>query len=214
LVNIEKMKTRSWVFTFDSSPEWNLNIHLITGEYRDYVIDTGLGSLSMEPVKPYLRPNKPAVVINTHYHWDHVWGNAVFDSSLILSHRLCFERVGEQWEPMLERNRQYAAGDVVKRLPNLIFDESVYFSDDGIRLFFTPGHTADSISVFDERDGVLNAGDNIGDDMEHIVPELECEKDVFVDSLQKMKASGAEFVVSGHNFVQRGDVFDRILQRL
>jgi len=214
MVNIERVKNRSWLFTFDSDPRWNLNVHLITGEQRDYVIDTGLGSLSMEPVKPYLQTGKPVVVINTHYHWDHVWGNAVFEGSLIVSHSLCYQRLNERWDQMLERHHTHVFGEVEKSLPNLVFDDAIYFPDDGIRLFFTPGHSADSISVYDERDGVLNAGDNIGDDPENIVPELECDKTVYADMLTKLKNTGADTVVSGHNIVQRSDVLDRILHCL
>ncbi len=214
MVSIQQVKNRSWVFTFDSSPDWNLNIHLILGEHRDYIIDTGLGSLSMEPVKPYLRQDKPMVVVNTHFHWDHVWGNAVFDGNIIISHSLCRKRIDERWDGMLERNRQYIAGEALKRLPNLVFDDALYFPDDGIRIFYTPGHTEDSVSVFDEKDGVLDAADNIGDDMEHIVPELECDREIYVDTLQKLRSTGADVVVSGHNEIQSGDIFDRIMRSL
>ena len=214
MVSIKKIGNRSWVFTFDSDPQWNLNVHLILGGQRNYVIDTGLGSLSMEPVMPYLQAGKPVVVVNTHYHWDHVWGNATFVGSLIIAHSLCYKRLDEQWEQMFRRYRTYALGEAVRCLPNLVFDNALVFPDDGIRLFFTPGHTADSISVYDEQDGVLNAGDNIGDDLEHIVPELECDKAVYADTLQKLKSMGAGTVVSGHNAVQHGDVLDQILHCL
>ena len=73
-------------------------------------------------------------------------------------------------------------------LPNLVFDGSLYFPEDGVRVFYTPGHTVDCISVFDEVDRVLNAGDNIGDTMEELVPELKTEKAVYVKTLHMYQA--------------------------
>jgi glyoxylase-like metal-dependent hydrolase (beta-lactamase superfamily II) len=164
-VKIQEIKSRSVVFTFDATPDWDLNIHLILGDKYNYLIDTGLGSENMEPVKQHLQPGKPVIVINTHYHWDHVWGNVAFGGSAIISHSLCRQRLEERWDAMIRKNRQYISGDVQMCLPNLVFEDGLYFPDDGIRIFYTPGHTEDGISVFDEQDKVLNAGDNIGDDM-------------------------------------------------
>lgn len=210
-MKIEKIKSRSIIFTFDSSPDWNLNIHLIMGNKNNYVIDTGLGSRSMEPVLKYLQPGKPVIVVNTHYHWDHVWGNAVFCGSPVISHSLCRHRLEDRWDEMLQKHRQYIFGDIQKSMPNLVFDDGLYFPDDGIRIFYTPGHTLDSISVLDEQDGVLNAGDNIGDDMEHILPDLECDPEILVATLQQYMETDADTCVSGHNIVCGADIFERIL---
>jgi glyoxylase-like metal-dependent hydrolase (beta-lactamase superfamily II) len=115
---------------------------------------------------------------------------------------------------MIQKNRQYISGDAQMRLPNLVFEDGLYFPDDGIRIFYTPGHTEDGISVFDEQDRVLNAGDNIGDDMEHIVPELECEAEVYAATLWQYIDSDADVCVSGHNAVLGADIFERILAEL
>jgi glyoxylase-like metal-dependent hydrolase (beta-lactamase superfamily II) len=213
-MTVQKVNKRSFVLTFDSIPEWDLNVHIIQAERRTFVIDTGLGSESMKPVIEYLRPGKPVVVVNTHFHWDHVWGNAVFEGSIIVSHRLCRERLERDWGDMLQKNSRYISGAVEQRLPDVVFDGMLCFPEDGIRLFHTPGHTEDGISVLDERDGVLNAGDNIGDDPEHIVPELECGKDVYIASLNQYIESGADTVISGHNAVQKRDIFGKILKAL
>ena len=210
----EKIKSRSMLFTFDSSPDWNLNIHLILGDQNNYVIDTGLGSLSMDAVRQHLQPSKPVIVINTHSHWDHVWGNAVFCNSPIISHSLCRQRLEENWDAMVQKQHQYIAGDVQKCLPNIVIDDGLYFPDDGIRIFYSPGHTLDGISVLDERDAVINIGDNIGDDMEHIMPDLECETEVYAATLQQYIDSGADTFVSGHNIAVGPDILERILAEL
>jgi len=51
-MNIEKIGSRNIIFTY-KLPEWNLNLHLILGNKYNYIIDTGLGSNSVAPIKEY-----------------------------------------------------------------------------------------------------------------------------------------------------------------
>ncbi|MFZ2055593.1 MAG: ankyrin repeat domain-containing protein [Candidatus Aminicenantales bacterium] len=48
-----------------------------------------------------------AFLINTHWHWDHAWGNQAFPEAVIIGHADCL--------PMMERDREY----VVARVQNL-----------------------------------------------------------------------------------------------
>jgi ankyrin repeat protein/glyoxylase-like metal-dependent hydrolase (beta-lactamase superfamily II) len=45
-----------------------------------------------------------AFVINTHWHWDHAWGNQAFPETTIIGHEAC--------PAMMERDREYAAARV------------------------------------------------------------------------------------------------------
>jgi len=154
------------------------------------------------------------IVINTHFHWDHVWGNHCFDRELIISHRKCREIIEETWEEELEKNKHFMMGEVKLKLPNLVFDDELYFPDDKIRLFYTPGHSIDGISVFDEVDGVLNAGDNIGDTLEKIVPNLYSNVELYRKSLQLYKQLDVKYCISGHNVILGKDVFEKIENEL
>ena len=70
----------------------DLNIGVVVGDDGLAVIDTRsthreaqelldeLATLSRKPVR---------WVINTHYHWDHVYGNAMFEGAEIWGHELC-----------------------------------------------------------------------------------------------------------------------------
>ncbi len=214
MLKLCRLKSRSLLFTFDHVPEWNLNIHLILGDQHNYLIDTGLGTGSIAPVMQYLKPDKPVIVINTHYHWDHVWGNCAFKEGIIIANRLCYERLEKEWDNEMRANRKYIAGTAAKYLPNLVFDESLYFPKDGIRLLYTPGHTKDSISVIDEREGVINIGDNVGDNMAHIVPELECDQKIYADTLKMYISMNADICVSGHNVLLKPYIFGEILEKL
>jgi len=211
-MKIEKIGTRSVVFMQWIS-EWDcsLNIHLILGENRNYLIDTGLGSVDMAYIKKYLESDsKPLIVINTHFHWDHVWGNHCFDDELIISHNKCRQMIEAGWDKMLNENKHFIKGEVKLKLPNLVFDDELYFPDDKIKLFYTPGHSIDGISVFDEIDGLLNAGDNIGDTVEEIVPNIDSDIELYRKSLQLYNQLDIKFCVSGHNVTLGKDVFDKI----
>ncbi len=211
-MKIEKIKNRNVLFKFPVT-DWDLNIHLIMGNKYNYLIDTGLGSLRVAPIQEYMEGNrKPVIVINTHYHWDHIWGNHVFRDCPIISHTLCRKLIAEKWESMLNRKRQYLFGVTELCLPNLVFDDALYFPDDKIRIFHTPGHTADSISVLDEEEGVLDVGDNIGDNLDEIVPNVDAEKQAYIDTILKYQAVDFDTCVSGHNVVLEKGIFDRVLK--
>lgn len=214
-MKIEKIKKRSVLFTFNRSTEWDLNLQLILGKRYNYIIDTGLGSLSIDPIKEYIKKDtKPIIVINTHYHWDHIWGNSSFKDCIIISHRLCREIIESKWDEMIRKNRYYIDGEVEKCLPNLVFEKELYFPEDKIRIIYTPGHTIDSISVLDEEEKVINAGDNIGDTIEEIVPQIKCEKEIYRDTLLRYKEMDFDTCISGHNVVLDKDVIDKIMIKM
>lgn len=209
------IKNRNFLVTFDVKGEWDLNIQVIMGNRHNFVIDTGLGQRSVEPVLELLKgDDKPIVVINTHYHWDHVWGNSGFENATIVAHKLCYAILDERWESDQERFGPYAEGDNQRMLPNLIFEEELYFPEDQVRLIHTPGHTEDSIAVLDELEGVLNAGDNIGDTMDAIIPSLSTEKAVYLETILKLRELDFDLCLSGHNKVLEKNILDVILARL
>jgi glyoxylase-like metal-dependent hydrolase (beta-lactamase superfamily II) len=215
MIKIQEIKKRSVLFTSAPDEEWQLNSHLIRGKKNNYIIDTGLGSLSMAPVKEYIKNDtKPLIVINTHYHWDHIWGNGIFAQHTIIAHKLCREMIEAKWEEMIQKNRKYIFGEAEMQLPNLVFEKELYFPEDKIRLIYTPGHTIDSISVLDEEEKVIHLGDNIGDNMEEIVPSLYCEKSLYRETLLKYKELHFDTCISGHNEVTQKDIIDKILEKL
>lgn len=213
-MQIRKIKNRGILFTH-SNPEWDLNIYIIMGRQYNYIIDTGLGSLNIDPIKEYIKNNnKETIVINTHYHWDHVWGNGSLRDFKIISHKLCREMIQSKWEEMLENNKQYCYGEVEMYLPNLVFEDELYFPEDKIKLFYTPGHTLDSISVLDEEENVLLVGDNVGDSEEDIIPSIYCGKDVYIETMKKYEKLDFDTCISGHNTILKKEVIGKILSMM
>ncbi|MDF2989468.1 MAG: Zn-dependent hydrolase [Eubacterium sp.] len=209
-----KINNRGVLFTFDMF-DWDLNMYLILGKKYNFLIDTGLGSLCIEPVMEYIKnQSKPLFVINTHYHWDHIWGNSSLKNCSIIAHKLCRDMIEKEWEVMMRKNGRFCYGNAEICLPDIVFDAEIYFPDEQIRIIHTPGHTIDSISVLDEKDRILYAGDNIGDTMDDILPSLNCERDAYLCTLMKYKELDFDLCLSGHNGILQKDVLDVISSKI
>ncbi|MEA5016563.1 MAG: MBL fold metallo-hydrolase [Candidatus Limiplasma sp.] len=210
----QKISTRGTLFTAPCGG-WDNHLYLIQGKKHNFVIDTGLGAGSVEPVKERIHSGgKETIVVNTHYHWDHVWGNGSFQGCIIISHPLCREMISSEWERMMGKNGQYRHGEAVMRLPTLVFQQELSFPEERIKIFHTPGHTPDSISVLDEEDGVLVLADNIGDTLEELVPSLACDRQVYRQTLEQYRQMNFEVCISGHNRPLGKEVIQKILDIL
>lgn len=162
-MEIKKLNNTSTAFTYDDIGSFITSAFLIERE-KFYLIDTYCGPKSMEPILKVIaqaNSKKEIVVINTHFHWDHVWGNCSFLASDIIAHEKCRMLLKERWDAQLSKNQQYISGQVEKQLPNITFRERLFFHKDGIELFYSPGHTEDCISIFDHKEKVLYVGDNL-----------------------------------------------------
>lgn len=160
----EKISKNCNVFIYNELKDYTTNVFLIEKKSKIFLIDTFCSPDSMEPIKKILADkydDKEVIVVNTHFHWDHVWGNSSFKENVIISHELCRELLDKHWEEQLEKNKKYMSGNVEKTLPNLIFKGSISFPNEGIEIFYSPGHTVDSISIFDYDEKILYVGDNL-----------------------------------------------------
>ncbi|MBC7959845.1 MAG: MBL fold metallo-hydrolase, partial [Vallitaleaceae bacterium] len=150
-MKITAINSYSTIFTYDEIENFETSAFLIEKD-KFYLIDTYCGPQSMQPILEVIKnsnPPKEVVVINTHFHWDHVWGNCSFAKSNIIAHELCRCKMDEVWESQIQRNEKYVMGEIVKQLPNITFSEKLTFLQEGIELFHSPGHTKDCISIFD-----------------------------------------------------------------
>ena len=194
-----KITSRNIMFTQPMNI-YALNIGLILGNQYNYIIDTGLGSGSIDPILEYIGSTaKPFIVVNTHSHWDHIWGNFMFPNSTIISSPLCYQLEDKYWERAIEELGHNIDDTVERCLPNLTFEGKLYFPADDITIFTSPGHTADSISVYDGVDKVLYAGDNIGDTEDTPVPYIETSLEIFRDLIATYQGYDFTTCVSGHN---------------
>lgn len=146
---------------------------LIVGETSALLLDTGLGIARLQPVIASLT-QLDVTVVNSHSHFDHVGGNYEFDKIAGVDH--AFARANAKGAPN-EEVSDYLRGDWVwKPLPDgvdatnykinpYVVSETIADGDiidlGGVRfeIIATPGHSPDSICLFDRAGRRLFMGD-------------------------------------------------------
>lgn len=149
-------------------------VYTITRGRTVYIIDTFCGSAYMEQIRMDY-PNSNFTVINTHYHFDHIWGNYSFQDSPIYAHRLCRDMILTHGIEELQEQRQFFKGKQELVLPNHCFDGMQYVLSNSLVLLYTPGHTIDGISIYDRKQKLLFVGDNLEKPLVQADPDLLME---------------------------------------
>lgn len=193
-----KVGTRGFFFSFDDP--YFTTLYVINGKERIFICDTFLGPDPMKEVLNFLEEegikDKEIVVFNTHYDYDHIWGNQLFDNSTIIAHELCVKELEMTGEEDLKQFEAHKKGDVKLVIPNTEFKEKMVFSDDGVEFYHTPGHTADSSSCYDSVDKVLIVGDNLESPFPHL-RILNIQE--YTNSLREYLTRDVKIIVSGHD---------------
>jgi glyoxylase-like metal-dependent hydrolase (beta-lactamase superfamily II) len=146
--------------------------YLVIGEKRALLFDTGMGIGDVKAVTTELT-RLPIVVLNSHTHNDHVGGNWQF--ATVDSTDTDFSRKNAQGSREAAQ-AEIAPGEICGSLPPG-FDAKTYatrpwkiaaYVHDGdwielggrrVQIVATPGHTPDSIALFEPGDGLLFTGD-------------------------------------------------------
>jgi glyoxylase-like metal-dependent hydrolase (beta-lactamase superfamily II) len=189
--------------------EADLNVGLVVGQSACLVVDTRLSHAQGRDLAVAIRrvTSMPWVVVNTHAHYDHCFGNAVFRPAEIWGH----ERAVQMLAAHGEIKRQYfmrsmpELDEVEITPPTRTFDTERTLNLGGreVRLrHLGRGHTDNDIVVDIPDAEVIFAGDLVE----------EGAPPVFNDSfpldwpstLDKLAAEATSVVVPGH-----GDIVDR-----
>ncbi len=212
-MKITKVGSRGTLFTFDDLGI-PTNVYVINGTHHIFIIDTYLGPTVMNQINQYIEeklPKKPWIIINSHSHWDHVWGNSLYSSSLIIAHEKCKELMQKEGLRDLERFKEYQKGEVVLTYPNLTFTDKIAFEEDQILIYHTPGHTEDEISVLDLKDKVLFVGDNL----ERPIPFIMArDLKQYIDTLEDYLKVDAEIIIGGHTDMENKGLIEDNLRYL
>ncbi len=209
------------VTAFIRYDEGAANAGLIHTAGGDVVVDTTQSPPDMQALLDVAGIAAPIVrlVINTHFHSDHVWGNQLF-ACPILAHRLCRERmeanlVGE-WSPqalaafIAAREKEDSAGAREAReklsglrvtLPTTLLDErrDLKFGRVRIEVIHLGGHTPDSCVVWLPEARVLFAGDLIFARRHPYI--LDADVPAWIAALRRLPEFGAQAIVPGHGLL-------------
>ena len=215
MVEREALGGRWTLWTFDGSNSpfaTPTTVAGILGDGQLWILDTHTGPASMVDVRAWAEESGHARwwVVNGHEDWDHVWGNAAFPEASIVAERSCARFLAEDfmWVHGLKAWGDAAAGEVIRRAPDLAFEGRLSWEAEGVALVHRPGHTKGSIHVWDEREGIVFVGDNL----EEPLPYLQShDLAAYVASLEALRAAAPEVVVCSHSGRVATDLVDRTL---
>jgi len=122
------------------------------------LIDTGCDYTKNE-LAEFLKDKKPSVIVNTHYHEDHVGGNALLVDRFgvrTLAHPETICLMAERYEmhPYRVEVWGYPTPCTADPIGTAVKDGAV-----SLRVVETPGHCRGHISLFEETRGILFSGD-------------------------------------------------------
>ena len=149
-------------FTFNPIQE---NTYLVYDETNEaVVIDAGcISDIEKRALKNYIEDNKLTLkrVLNTHLHFDHQFGNKFLFTTFGI-----MPEAGKEDEYLLEnviaqtRSFGMAVDEEAQPLGGYITDnQEIIFGNTTFKAFHVPGHSPGSMAFYDEKEGVLFAGD-------------------------------------------------------
>jgi len=182
------------------------NTTIISGRNCLIIVDTSLFPEKALKIRKFSQEifGKPiSLVINTHYHPDHTFGNAAFEDVNILSSKLTKEFMEQMDINYIEKiwgkedSKKYHVS-----LPNSTFEEKLSLSECGvkIKLCNLGGHTPDSTIIFLEKEGILIAGDLIFNNY-HLEITDDSNIEDWKNALNILRDLSPFFVVPGHGEV-------------
>ncbi|MBN1642677.1 MAG: MBL fold metallo-hydrolase [Anaerolineae bacterium] len=198
-------------------PQEGANASLVETDAGPVVVDTTSCAGDMQCLLDSVgkRATDVQLVINTHQHSDHTWGNQLF-SCPILAHRLChaamaanlegawqIERIrasiaarGESDPAWADEMRKIAGLQVT--LPTDLFDDRRAIEVGGVRIdvIHAGGHTPGSSVVWLPNERVLFAGDLLFVERYPFIGDADIPDLIAV--LKRLPAYGAEAIVPGH----------------
>lgn len=205
---------RGQLFIFDDLEGSQTHVYTMIGDHHVFVIDTYLGPSYILPVIEYLkdfRETRRTVIVNTHYDWDHIWGNSAFPHGLFIAHDSFSKQLGLHFENQLKENHKYVKDTIYMPSPSITFSDKLTFIGEGIEIFHSPGHTSDSISIYDAKDEVLIVGDNVEEPQPY---ENDVMREIFVNTLKSYLKYPFRYLIAGHYWSEYDIVLRENIKKL
>jgi hydroxyacylglutathione hydrolase len=158
---VQKIDERTFAIGEPRYYQFNFN-YLILGETRAIIFDAGTGQRDIRAVVESLT-DLPLTFIPSHLHYDHIGNEVVFEKTALVDLPHLRQRAVDN---RLSLTRLEHLGEVEGYgLPELMIsewlvpNETIDLGNRPLLVLYTPGHTEDSISLFDQESGYLFAGD-------------------------------------------------------
>jgi cyclase len=203
------------VYAFEQPPGgWCLNnAGLVTGGGRSVLVDTAATERRARRLRAEVErivPGGPDVVVNTHFHGDHVFGNSLFSPrAVIVAHEGTRSDIAEAGLGLRGLWPEVAWGDLELVVPDLTFRDSLvlHTGDLTVELMQVgPAHTADDVVVWIPERRVLFTGDVAWSGVTPYV--LMGSVEGSLAALERLRALRPLTVVAGHGRVGGPEILD------
>ena len=158
---IQKIDERTFAIGEPRYYQLNFN-YLIIGDTRAVIFDAGTGQRDIRRVVESLT-SLPITFIPSHLHYDHIGNEVIFEKTALVDLPHLRKRAIENKLPL---TRYEHLGEVegyplpeIKVSEWLAPNETIDLGGRLLMVLYTPGHTEDSISLFDKESGYLFSGD-------------------------------------------------------
>ena len=180
--------------TWSVIPESFARAFLIEGTERALLIDTGAGDTDLKSLVLALT-DKPVDVVNTHNHGDHMAANDAF---------------GDVYMHPADLARLKEPGKIKPVKEGFVFN----LGGREVAVIETPGHTPGSISLYDQRSGLLFTGDMVSKDPPIYFIEGDANAEDFAASLKKLRSLDKPMFGAHDPTVNGRETLDKLLETL
>lgn len=224
-----KVRDNTWALYNDSfDGAGDVWMYLINGPEKSMIVDTSFGVGDLKGLIKKLCGDKDIVVVNTHSHFDHAYGNAQFDR--IYCHEYEVPEMKKKnnahiWdyllnmteEPIMVAGQEVAPGqplytefdprDIIRYKPyEIVGIPNGYEFDLGggyiVEAILIPGHTSGQCAYYDHQTGCIFIGDctGIGARAKGTEYREMCTVEAMHDELEKLQPRLRDFsgVFPGH----------------
>ena len=149
-------KIRDGIFLLDEDHE--ATGYLIEGEDKALVIDTMNAHCDLKATVRSLT-DKPLMVVNTHGHGDHIFGNMYFDEAYMNPADTDLSRMFLDTDDFREYIKE--RGQVMPPFKDIRGEDVIDLGGRTLEVYDVPGHTKGSIFLLLREDRILFAGDSV-----------------------------------------------------
>ena len=184
--------------------------YLITGSERALLVDSVNGYEDLKAITKTLT-DLPVIVVNTHGHGDHIYGNVYFEEAwLHPADFALYDQFFGYAKDIMEQNN-------LKPCPVKALEIGQIFDLGGVQLEVVDlsGHTAGSIGLLDKDARIIYTGDGLNT---HLWMQLDHSLPIstMLETLRKLKAEHGQdfdYVAHGHTKVLRDkEILDWMIQ--
>ena len=193
------------IFSVPHSAAEGKNV-IVLGEKAAVAIDVGTYPEEGGQMADFIRDRgyAPNRVIITHGHRDHILGGEAFKDADVFAPRKTIDEIRRQI-PSLSAQLGLEAAELEARIlhPTITFENQLWLNlgRHQLRLFPTPGHSPDIVSIYVSGEKLLIASDTV---VTGIVPAIFHSSAALEASIKGLKQLEIETLIAGHGPVLHG----------